>query len=72
MGLNGDHRSIILTLTRLFLVQPGIFGWMATAAVTGFGLLAAFWVQRTRSLRTAVAAHASYNATLILCILVFR
>ena len=45
---------------------------MATAAVTGFGLLAAFWVQRTRSLRTAVAAHASYNATLILCILVFR
>lgn len=56
----------------LFLVQPGIVGWMATAAVTGFGLLAAFWVQRTRSLRTAVAAHASYNATLILCILVFR
>jgi membrane protease YdiL (CAAX protease family) len=65
--------AVLFSLSHvLFLVQPGIFGWMATAAVTGFGLLAAFWVQRTRSLRTAVAAHASYNATLILCILVFR
>jgi len=56
----------------LFLVLPGIAGWTATAAVAGFGLLAAFWVQRTHSLRPAVAAHASYNATLILCMFVFQ
>jgi uncharacterized protein len=56
----------------LFLIEPRIVGWMATAAVTGFGLLAAFWVQRTHSLRTAIAAHASYNATLALCMFVSR
>jgi membrane protease YdiL (CAAX protease family) len=50
----------------LFLVQPAIVGWMATAAVTGFGLLAAFWVQRTHSLRAPVAAHATYNAAVVL------
>jgi membrane protease YdiL (CAAX protease family) len=55
-----------------FLVQPGIVGWIATAAVTGFGLLAAFWVQRTHSLRGAIAAHASYNAIVVLCMFVFR
>ena len=56
----------------LFLIQPGIFGWMATAGITGLGLLAAFWVQYTRSLRPAVAAHASYNATIVLCAFFFR
>jgi membrane protease YdiL (CAAX protease family) len=56
----------------LFLIQPGIFGWMATAGITGLGLLAAFWVQYTRSLRPAIAAHASYNATIVLCAFFFR
>jgi len=56
----------------LFLIQPGIFGWMATAGITGLGLLAAFWVHCTRSLRPAIAAHASYNATIVLCAFFFR
>lgn len=56
----------------LFLIQPGLFGWMATAGITGLGLLAAFWVHCTRSLRPAIAAHAGYNATIILCAFFFR
>jgi membrane protease YdiL (CAAX protease family) len=65
--------AVLFSLSHvLFLIQPGIFGWMATAGITGLGLLAAFWVHCTRSLRPAIAAHASYNATIVLCAFFFR
>ena len=49
-----------------FLMCPGVGGWVATAAITANGLLFALWAQRTQSLCAPVAAHATYNATLIL------
>jgi membrane protease YdiL (CAAX protease family) len=49
-----------------FLQHPGIVGWIATAAIAGQGFLCALWAQRTLSLRAPAAAHATYNATLIL------
>jgi membrane protease YdiL (CAAX protease family) len=50
----------------LYLICPGMEGWMPTAAIAGLGLLNAVWVQRTHSLRAPVAVHATYNATLML------
>jgi membrane protease YdiL (CAAX protease family) len=51
-----------------FLLHPGIVGWLATAALVIMGIFNALWAQRTHSLRGPVAAHASYNAILILFI----
>jgi membrane protease YdiL (CAAX protease family) len=49
-----------------FLEHPGFVGWIATAAIAALGLLCALWAQRTRSLAAPAAAHATYNATLML------
>jgi membrane protease YdiL (CAAX protease family) len=49
-----------------FLQDPKIVGWIATAAIGVLGLLCALWALRTHSLRAPVAAHATYNATLML------
>jgi membrane protease YdiL (CAAX protease family) len=49
-----------------FLQYPGIAGWIATALIGALGLLCALWVQRARSLRAPVVAHATYNAPLTL------
>jgi membrane protease YdiL (CAAX protease family) len=49
-----------------FLQDSKIVGWIATAAIGVLGLLCALWALRTHSLRAPVAAHATYNATLML------
>jgi membrane protease YdiL (CAAX protease family) len=49
-----------------FLGHPGMAGWIATAVIAAMGLLCALWAQRTHSLRAPAAAHATYNATLML------
>jgi uncharacterized protein len=55
-----------------FLLRPGFPGWSATAAIAALGVLTALWVQRTHSLRAAVAAHAVYNLTLMLVLFFVR
>lgn len=49
-----------------FLQDPEIVGWFATAAIAAMGLFCALWALRADSLRAPVAAHATYNATLML------
>jgi membrane protease YdiL (CAAX protease family) len=59
--------TAIFALVHLrFVKYPGVGGWIATAAIAANGLLFALWAQRTQSLCAPVAAHATYNATLIL------
>lgn len=44
------------------MMHPGLGGWVMTAELFVAGLLLAFWVARTGSLRTSFAAHAAFNA----------
>jgi membrane protease YdiL (CAAX protease family) len=59
--------AVVFSLVHFrFLLDPGFLGWSQTAAIAGLGVIAALWVQRTRSLLAPVAAHSTYNATLML------
>jgi membrane protease YdiL (CAAX protease family) len=49
-----------------FLECPGMIGWILTALIAALGLMNALWAQRTHSLRAPVAAHAVYNAAVLL------
>jgi membrane protease YdiL (CAAX protease family) len=55
-----------------FLRHPGLLGWVTTAALAALGAVNAIWAQRTRSLRAPAAAHASYNATVLLAAFLLR
>jgi membrane protease YdiL (CAAX protease family) len=44
------------------MMHPGLGGWVMTVELFVAGLLLAFWVAHTGSLRTSFAAHAAFNA----------
>lgn len=46
----------------LYVARGGFSGWFGTAEIFGIGILLAWWVARTGSLRPAYAAHAVINA----------
>jgi membrane protease YdiL (CAAX protease family) len=46
----------------LYAARGGFSGWFGTAEIFGIGILLAWWVARTGSLRPAYAAHAVINA----------
>ena len=51
-----------------FLEYPGTIGWILTALIAALGFICALWAQRTRSLRAPLAAHAVYNAAVLLSV----
>jgi membrane protease YdiL (CAAX protease family) len=55
-----------------FLEFPGIDGWSTTAEIGALGLLCALWAQRGGSVCAPVAAHATYNATLLVSVLLTK
>jgi membrane protease YdiL (CAAX protease family) len=54
--------AVFAAVHGLYVARGGFSGWFGTAEIFGIGILLAWWVARTGSLRPSYAAHAVINA----------